>query len=83
VTQQLHPPWKGTRGSWNILYGLIVAFGLVLLIVPGVGRPLKFGFAPFLAVDDGLDPLAALRESARLTRAVERKLLRFALLVLA
>jgi hypothetical protein len=67
----------------TILYGLIVAFGLVLLIVPGVGWALKFGFAPFLAVDEGLDPLAALRESARLTRGVEGKLLRFALLVLA
>lgn len=66
----------------SIAYGLIVAFGFVLLIVPGVIWALTFGFATFLAVDGKLDPIAALRESARLTRGVKGRLFQFGLLML-
>ena len=64
-----------------VLYGLIVGFGLVLLIVPGVIWGLKFFFATFLVADKKLDPIEALRASSRLTDGVKTQLLVFALLM--
>lgn len=66
----------------TVLLSLIVLGGLVLLIVPGVLWAVRFGFAPFLVVQGKLDPVAALRESSRLTQGVRAQLLGFALLVL-
>lgn len=65
----------------SLLYGLIVAAGFVLLIMPGVIWGLKFAFATLLTVDASLDPIAALRESARLTHGVKGSVLKFALLM--
>lgn len=65
-----------------LLYGLIVGFGLVLLIIPGIIWALRFAFATSLVVDRDLDPWAALQESARLTRGVKSSLLGFGLLCL-
>lgn len=66
----------------SVLYGLIVGAGLVLLLVPGVIWAVKFGFATFLVVDQRLDPIAALRGSARLTEGVKGALFRFGMLAL-
>ncbi len=65
----------------SILYGLIVAGGFVLLIVPGVIWGLMFGYATFAVIDQKLDPIEALKESRRLTKGVKGRLLEFALLV--
>ena len=67
----------------SVLYGLIVAAGFILLIVPGIVWGLKFAYAPFLVVDRKLDPIEALRESSRLTQGVKWQLLVFALLMCA
>lgn len=64
-----------------LIYGVVVATGLLLLIVPGIIWALRFGFAGFLVVDKNLDPLEAMTESSRLTRGVKGRLLGFALLV--
>lgn len=63
-------------------YGLIVAVGLVLLIVPGVLWALKFCLAGFLVVDKDLNPLAALRRSAALTECQRKELLVLGLMLL-
>jgi hypothetical protein len=63
----------------SVLYGLIVAGGLVLLLVPGVIWGLKYGFAPFAVADEKRDPVEALRESSRLTRGEKGRLFGFAL----
>lgn len=63
----------------SILYGLIVAAGMVLLIVPGVLWGLKYAFTTFLVADGVDDPVQALRESARLTRDTRGHLFLFAL----
>jgi uncharacterized membrane protein len=73
------------RGFWgyllaSVLVGLIVAGGLLLLVVPGVIWGLTYGFAGFLVADRDLDPVAALRESRRLTVGRRWQLLEFALL---
>lgn len=52
----------------TILFGLIVFVGFVLLIVPGVIAATALLFAPYLVVDKGLGPIAALKESARITK---------------
>ena len=67
----------------SVLYGLIVAAGFILVIVPGIVWGLKFAYAPFLVADKKLDPLEALRESSRLTQGVKWPLLVFALLMCA
>jgi uncharacterized membrane protein len=64
----------------SVLYGVIVAVGFVLLIVPGVIWGLQFAFTGFLVVDRHLDPVQALRESSRLTHGLKGQLLIFALL---
>jgi hypothetical protein len=51
----------------NILYGLIVVAGFILLIVPGIIWSYKYFLAPYLVVDKGMYPIEALKESDRLT----------------
>jgi len=74
-----------------VLCGLIVAAGMVLLIVPGVLWGLRFGFAPLLMAEErsdaqaarpSLDPVAALRESSRITEGSRGQLFRFGALCL-
>lgn len=65
----------------TLLLGLVVAAGFVLLIVPGVIWGLRYLFAPFLAVDRKLEPVAALHESARITLGQKWRLLEFAVVI--
>jgi hypothetical protein len=66
----------------SLLYGLVVAVGMVLLVVPGVLWAIKYCFTGFLIVDRGLDPLTAMRRSAELTRPVRGQLFMFGLTLL-
>ena len=52
----------------NILVGILVGVGFLLLIVPGVVLAIVLVFVKFLVVDRGLWPIEAMRESARITR---------------
>lgn len=63
-------------------YGLIVAFGMILLIVPGVLWALKYCLTGFLVVDKDANPLAALRRSAALTEGRRSELLVLGLMLL-
>lgn len=54
-----------------VLYGLIIIGGVFLLIFPGIRWSLKYMFAPMLVIDRGLKPLAALKESGRMTDGVK------------
>lgn len=51
-----------------ILFGIIVVVGYVLLIIPGIIASFTFLFAPYLVIERGLGPVAALKESARITK---------------
>lgn len=66
----------------SLLYGLVVACGMVLLVVPGVLWAIKYCCTPFLIVDRGLDPLTAMRRSAELTGPVRGQLFTFGLTLL-
>lgn len=66
----------------DILYGIAALVGLVLLIVPGIVVILTYQFAQYIVIDKGLDPIDALKESARITRGSRWELLLFLLVIL-
>lgn len=68
--------------AW-VLYVLIILGGLILLIVPGIMWAIKFQFFGYLMIDQGLEPIDALKESARITRGIKGDLLLFSLLLAA
>lgn len=51
----------------SLLYGLAVAIGTILLIVPGIILGVRLHFFGLLMVDKKMDAVAALKESYRLT----------------
>jgi uncharacterized membrane protein len=51
----------------EVLLGIIVFFGFLLLIVPGIIAAVGLGFAPFLVIDRGKWPIEAIKESWRIT----------------
>ena len=51
----------------TIIYGLMVAIGFILFIIPGIYLSLKYLFYGYLIVDRGLGPIEALKESGRMT----------------
>ncbi|KYK20512.1 hypothetical protein AYK25_08840 [Thermoplasmatales archaeon SM1-50] len=70
--------WKYLGAS--ILTGLIVVAGFILLIIPGIYWLIKFQFFGYFVVDQGCDPVEALRKSSRITQTVKWQLLGFGLL---
>jgi len=52
----------------HLLNIIIVGFGLVLLIIPGIIFACRLAFIPYLVMDKGLDPVKAVEESWRLTK---------------
>lgn len=52
----------------SILYGIIVAIGLILLIFPGVIWGTKFALYPYFIVDKGAGPIHALKLSSEATK---------------
>jgi uncharacterized membrane protein len=66
----------------TLLYSLLVGIGMVLLVVPGVYVGVACQFAPYLIIDRRLGPVAALRESAALTKGSRWGLLFFGLVVI-
>lgn len=66
------PFWAYVVGS--LLVALAVLLGLILLIIPGIIVALAFIFWNYLVVERGLTPIAALKESARITKGNRWKL---------
>lgn len=56
-------------------FSISMFIGLLLLLVPGVMFMLVFGFAPILVIDEKLNPIAAYRRSAKITRGTRFVLL--------
>ncbi|MAG59600.1 hypothetical protein CMO96_02305 [Candidatus Woesebacteria bacterium] len=52
----------------SILLGIIVFFGFVLLIIPGIIFSTRLQFAPYFVVDKGVGPFEAIRKSWGATR---------------
>lgn len=64
----------------SVLYGLMVAVGLVLLIAPGLIWAARYGFFPFFLIDQKVDTLTALRRSAAATKGITGQVMVFGLL---
>lgn len=52
----------------TFLYGIIVALGIIVLIIPGIIFAVKLQFVPYLIIDKGLGPIEALQKSWALTK---------------
>jgi uncharacterized membrane protein len=52
----------------SLLVFAIVGIGMVLLIVPGIVFACRLSFVPYLVMDRGLDPVAAIEKSWNMTR---------------
>ena len=63
-----------------ILTALAVVGGFILLIIPGIYWAIKFQFFGYSVVDQGSDPILAMRRSARIAKTVKWKLFGFGLL---
>ncbi len=59
----------------SLLLMVIVGIGFLLLIIPGIILGLMFFAAGYLVIDRGLNPIEALKESARITKGSRVKLL--------
>ncbi len=60
-----------------LLYSLIMIGGFILLIIPGIIWSIKFMYAPFLVVDQGLGPMEALKRSSQMTKGIKWDLFAF------
>ncbi len=65
----------------NLLYGFIVAIGIILLFVPGIIWAVQFCFYPLFIIDKNLGPIEALKASSKLTRGYKWQLFNFFLLL--
>ena len=52
----------------NLLLGLIIGIGFILLIVPGIIFACKLAFVPFLVMDEKMTAVDAIRKSWEMTR---------------
>ncbi|MBP7741516.1 MAG: DUF975 family protein [Candidatus Pacebacteria bacterium] len=59
--------------------GFLTILGLILFIVPGIIIAIAFSFSGILVVEEGMGPIAALKESARLTRGHRMQLFKLGL----
>jgi len=66
----------------SFLFSVMVFVGLLLLIIPGLILAVIFGLYGWALVDKGLDPIASLRESSRLTAGNRGRLFLFVVAVI-
>jgi uncharacterized membrane protein len=52
----------------NLVVGVIIALGIVMLIVPGIIFACRLAFVPYLVMDRNMDVMDALRVSWDMTR---------------
>jgi uncharacterized membrane protein len=65
----------------SILYALVVVFGLILLIVPGIIWAIKYGLYFYPIIDERAPPFAALQHSADITKGARWQLLLFGIVL--
>lgn len=65
----------------SIVYGLVILVGFILLIIPGIILSVRLQYWSFVLVDKDVGPIAALKESWRITRGSTINLLLFGILI--
>jgi uncharacterized membrane protein len=58
----------------SILTAIVVILGLIVLIIPGIILGIMFSFSGYFVVEKGMTPIAAMKESMKLTRGNRWKL---------
>ena len=66
----------------NLLVGIIVLIGFVLLIIPGIIFACKLAFTPYLVVEWKMDVITAIKESWRMTNGHAWKVFSIGLLAI-
>ncbi len=61
-------PWFFKYFIGSVLYGVAVAVGLVLLIIPGIILAVRLKFFDYLIIDKGMNPIQALKASWAMTK---------------
>jgi len=64
----------------HLLVSAIVIMGFILLVVPGVIFAIRLAFVPYLVMDKGLEPVAAVEKSWNMTRGHAWAIFRMGLL---
>jgi len=67
----------------SFLYGIAVALGLLLLVIPGIFVAIRFQFYPYFILEGNLSSFDALQQSYYLTRSYNFELLLFGLATVA
>lgn len=65
----------------SVVRNIIIVFGLVLLIIPGIIFAIKLQYSEYLIVDKGLDAVSSLKKSWEMTKGVKWNLFLLALLL--
>lgn len=65
----------------SVVFGLIVGFGIILLIIPGIIFSLKLQFFPYFLIDKQLGPIEALKQSWKMTKGIKMSLLIYGALI--
>ncbi len=66
----------------STIYGLIILTGLMLFIIPGIIWAIKYGFSPYIIIDEDVNPIDALKKSACITRGAKGNLFLLGLVLL-
>jgi len=64
----------------SFLYGALIILGFMLLIIPGIIIAIRLSFVPYLVMDEGLEPLDAIKTSWDMTRDFSMNLFVFGLM---
>lgn len=64
----------------TILVALMVAFGIILFIIPGIYLAIKYMFVPYLIVDKEFKAMEAIKKSAEMTKDIKWSLLAFSVI---
>ena len=59
----------------QMLVGLIIAFGFILFVIPGICFALKYSMVPYLIIDKDMDIGESLKESSKITKGVRSEIL--------
>jgi uncharacterized membrane protein len=65
----------------SVLLGIMVSVGFLLLVFPGLYLTTKYGFVPFLIIDQNMSRREAFRLSSEMTKGIKIQLLGFYLLM--
>jgi len=68
-------PYFGKYILAAILYGLLVLVGLILCVVPGIYWGIKYHFFGYFIIEQGMNPLDALKRSGEITKGSKWNLL--------